>query len=242
MNSPVTAAPARSDSPKTVARWIGILTLLTVFGGIYAQGYVAEQLIAWRDAPATAANVVAHKTLYLSAVAVYFVEMGISIATTALFYVLLKPAGRSISMIALCLGIIANALKVGGRVLFAAPVYLVGSTRFHALPPEQLNDISLMLLLVGDHAAGIAMAFFGFQSFLRAWLILRSTFLPKFLGVMSLLGGIAWSTHAWPPLGYKLGDLSLLVGVVGVLVQTVWFLVRGVDEQRWHEQAKLDRL
>src|SRR4030095_16397412 len=99
---------------------IGVLTLLTVLGGVYAQGYVAERLIAWCDASATATNILAHKTLYLSAVAVYLVEMACSIATTALFYVLMKPAGRSLSLAALCLGLVANVLKTGGRVLFAA--------------------------------------------------------------------------------------------------------------------------
>ena len=44
--------------------------------------------------------------------------------------------------------------------------------------------------------------------------------------------------HLWPPLGYRLGDFGLLVGVVGVFVQIFWFLVFGVNEQRWYEQAR----
>jgi len=242
MSDMVTTAPSRVDSPRSLARTIGVLTLLTVLGGVYAQGYVAERLIAWRDASATATNILGHKNLYLSAVAVYLVEMACSLATTALFYVLMKPAGRSLSLVALCLGLVANVLKTGGRVLFAAPLYVLGSTRFHALPPETLNDLSLLLLLINDHAAGIAMAFFGFQALVRGWLILRCTFLPKVLGVLSLVGGIAWLTHLWPPLGYRLGDYSLLVGVLGVFVEMMWLIVRGVNEQRWHEQASANRL
>ena len=136
---------------------------------------------------------------------------------------------------------IANAIKTFGRVLFAAPLYLLGSTRFHALGPETLNDLSLVLLLVNDHAAGIAMAFFGFQSLLAGCLMLRSTFLPRILGVLSIIGGLSWLTHLWPPLGYRLGEAGLLVGVVGVIVQIFWFLVYGVNEQRWHEQARASR-
>ena len=203
--SEITAPEPGRESPRTIARLIGVLTLLTVIGGVYALGYVSERLIVWRDAAATANNILAHRNLYLSAVAVYLVEMALSVATTALFYVLLKPAGRSLALVTLCLGMIGNAVKTVARVLFAAPLYVLGSTRFHSLSPETLNDLSLLLLLVNDHAAGIAMAFFGFQSLLAGWLMLRSTFLPRILGVLAIVGGLAWLTHLWPPLGYRLG-------------------------------------
>jgi hypothetical protein len=231
----------RETSPRSVARVIGVLTLLTIIGGVYAMVVVSGRLIVWRDATATATNILAHRNLYLSAVAVFLVEMAISIASTALLYVLLKPAGRSLALVTLCLGLMANAIKLGARVLFAAPLYVLGATRFHALPTETLNDLSLLLLLINDHAAGIAMAFFGFQALLAGWLMLRATFLPRILGVLSIIGGLGWATHAWPPLGYRLNDIAMLVGVLGVFVQTFWFLIVGVNEKRWHEQAGSNR-
>jgi hypothetical protein len=51
-------------------------------------------------------------------------------------HVLLKPAGRSLALVTLCLGLTGNAVKLVGRVLFAAPLYVLGSTRFHALGPK----------------------------------------------------------------------------------------------------------
>jgi hypothetical protein len=237
-----TTVPSREDSPRSLARWIGGLTLLTVMGGVFAEGYVAKTLIAWRDATATASNIVAHRDLYQAAVAVYLVEMACSIATAALFYVLLKPAGRSLSLVTLCLGLVANALKAGARVLFAAPLYVLGATRFHALGPETLTDLSLLLLLINNRAAGIAMVFFGFQFLLRARLMSRSTFLPRFLSIMALIAGLAWLTSLWPPLRQRLGDVPLMVGLLCVLVETFWLLVFGVNEQRWREQASSNRL
>ena len=186
-----TTAPAhgREASPRRIARLLGVLTLLTVFGAVYALGYVSDRLIVWRDAAATANNILTHRNLYLSAVAVYLVEQALSVASAVLFYVLLKPAGRNLALVTLCLGLTACVIKTVGRVLFAAPLYVLDTHRFHALTPEALNDVSLILLLVNDHAAGIAMAFFGFQSLLAGWLMLRSTFLPRILGVLSIIGG-----------------------------------------------------
>src|SRR5258706_2298882 len=118
-------------SPRTVARLIGVLTLLTVIGGAYALGYVSDRLIIWRDPTATAANLLAHRNLYLSAVAVYFVELALSIASAALYYMLLKPAGRSLAPVTPGMGMLANAIKTGARGPFAGPLYLLRNTRVH---------------------------------------------------------------------------------------------------------------
>ena len=229
---------SRSTSPRSIARWIGVLTLLTELGGIYSQMLVGERMIVWRDAAATAANILEHKNLYLSAVAVYLFEMACSVATVALMYVLLKPAGASLSLVGACLGLTACILKTGGRVLFAAPVYVLGATqRFHTLGPDAVKEVSLILLLVNDHAAGIAMAFFGFHSLCSGVLMLRATFLPRILGVISLIGGLGWLAHLWPPFGYGVNDVVMLFALLGVAVMTFWFLVFGVNEPRWREQA-----
>jgi hypothetical protein len=229
---------ARVLSPKTIARLIGVLTLFTIAGGIYALMFVGDRLIAWRDPAATAANILANKNLYLSAVAVFLVEQALSLATTVLSYLLLRPAGRTIALVTLCMGLAANVIKTGARVLFAAPVYLLGSTRYPTLGVDGLNELSLLLLQVGDHAAGIAMAFIGIHFVLNGWLILRSTFLPKFLGVLAIAGGLAWLTHLWPPLGYRVGMVGMLVGLVAVVAQVTWYLAVGVNEERWHAQAE----
>jgi hypothetical protein len=90
---------------------------------------------------------------------------------------------------------------------------------------------------VNDLGAGIALAFFGFNTLLKGWLILRSTFLPRFLGVLSILGGIGWLTFLSPTLGNRLFPYAAAVGLVGSLATIVWLLVYGVNEQRWRAQA-----
>ena len=237
MIDPNAPPPTRKASPKTIARLIGIGSLMTVIGGVYAQGIVSRRLIVWHDATTTAANFLAHRNLALSGLAVYLVEMACGVATAALFYVLLKPAGRTLSLAALCLELVACCIKTMARVFFAAPLFVLGGRYVHALRPEALNDLSLLLLLVNDRAAGIAMVFFGFRALLAGVLILRSTFLPRFLGVVMLLGGLGWLANLWPPLWGKIGDLVLAFALIGVAVTVFWLLVFGVDERRWHEQA-----
>ena len=102
---------------------------------------------------------------------------------------------------------------------------------------EQLQELALLFLNVNDQGAGIALAFFGFSTLLKGYLIVRSTFLPRILGVLSVLSGLGWLTFLSPPLGYRLFPYVAGLGLLGAAVQIVWLLVFGVNEQRWKDQA-----
>ena len=72
---------------------------------------------------------------------------------------------------------------------------------------------------------------------LKGYLILRSTFLPRILGVLGILAGLGWLSLIYPPLGYSLLPFIALTGLIGAAVQIFWLLVYGVNEQHWKEQA-----
>jgi hypothetical protein len=82
-----------------------------------------------------------------------------------------------------------------------------------------------------------SLVFFGFYCLLIGYLIFRSTFLPRILGVLLALGGLGWLTFVSPQLANYLSPYNMAPGILGEGVLTLWLLVMGVNAQRWKEQA-----
>ena len=81
------------------------------------------------------------------------------------------------------------------------------------------------------------LVFFGFYCLLIGYLIFRSTFLPRALGVLMAFGGLGWLTFLSPALAKVLSPYNLAPGILGEGVLTLWLLVFGVNAERWKEQA-----
>ena len=225
-------------SPRRQARIAGVFYLLTILTGIFAQGFVSERLVVFSDAAATAANIMAHKSLFQAGLTVYLVEMACQIVTVGLLYQLLKPVSRSTALLAAFLELAGCVIKIFSRVFFIAPLFVLGGAPYLSVfSQQQLQALALLSLKVNDQGAAIALAFFGFSTLLQGYLIFKSTFLPRFLGVWSAIAGVGWLTFLYPPLGYRLFLYVAAIGLPGALAMILWLLVFGVNEQRWKEQA-----
>ncbi len=83
------------------------------------------------------------------------------------------------------------------------------------------------------------LVFFGLYCLLIGYLIFRSTFLPRILGVLMAFGGLGWLTFLSPALAKSLSPYNLIPGIFGEGALTVWLLAMAVNERRWREQARV---
>jgi len=229
-------------SPRTKARFAGVSYLVTIAAGVYAQGFIAERLFVGGDAAATASNILNHVSQFRTGFAVYLIEMTAQVAMMTLLYELLKPVSKGTALLSTVLGFIGCTVKIVSRLFYYAPLLVLGNSPYLTVfTREQLNALALLLAKVNDQGAGIALVFFGFSTLLQGYLILRSTFWPRVLGVLALVGGAGWLTFLWPPLGSRLFLPIAAVGLLGSLVMIVWLLTVGVNEERWIAQANAAR-
>ena len=237
MSTAVMTGRIAEASPRLKARIAGAFYLLTILTGVFAQGFVAERLVVSGDAAATATNILTHRGLFQAGFAVYLIEMACQVAMTALFYELFKPAGKSVSLVAAFLGLTGCVVKTFARVFYIAPLFVLGGAHYLSVfSAEQLQALALLFFRVNDRGAGIGLVFFGFYALLNGYLVIRSTFLPRFLGVLSLFGGVGWLSFLYSPLGYRLFPYIAL-GLLGSAAMIFWLLVFGVNAERWKEQA-----
>ena len=229
--------PIAPTSPRVLARLTGLFFLLTILTGIFAQGFVSERLINFGDAAATANNILTHQGLFQLGFAVYLIEMACQVAMTALFYVLLRPVSMSVSLLSAFWGLTGAVIKTFARVFYIVPCSLSAARPRQWIQHGTVASLALLLLKVDDSGAAVALAFFGFSTVLKGSLVFRSTFLPRWLGVLSMVSGFGWLTFLYPPLGYRAFPVIALLGLAGAAATIFWLLVFGVNEERWKEQA-----
>lgn len=233
-------------SPRRIARTIGLLFLFTILGGIFAQGFVSDRLINFHDATATANNILTHRGLFQIGFTVYLIEMVSQIATAALWYVLLRPVSRPIALAAAFVELAGAIVKTFARVFYIAPLWVLTPTLggaspiLHGFTAEQVQSIALVMLRANDTGAATAMALFGFSSALNGYLIFKSTFLPRWLGVLGFVCGLCWLTFLYPPLGRGTFGITAIFGLLTSVAMILWLLIRGVDENKWRLREAAD--
>jgi hypothetical protein len=232
--------PLAETSPSTRGRILAALYLFVILAGITGQAFIADRLIVTGDAAATAANILANTSLYRLGFTIFMLEMVAQVITSAMFYDLLKPVNRSLARITAIIGFTGSGIKTFARLFYYAPLILLGGASYlSAIPPAQLEALSLAFIRLNSQGAAIALIFFGFETVFRGWLLFKSGFLPRFLGVFSMIGGLGWLTYLWPPLGSQLFMGVALFAIVGVGATSGWLFIRGVDDAKWRARAAL---
>jgi len=167
-------------------------------------------------------------------------EMVAQVAVSVLFYDLLKPVNRSIARLTAVIGVTGSGIKTMARLFYYAPLLLLGGASYLAtFSQPQLDAMALTFIRINSQGAAIGIIFFGFETLLRGWLIFQSGFLPRFLGVLSMIGAVGWLTYLWPPLGNQVFIVVALFAIVGVIATSGWLFIRGVDDGRWRARAEL---
>jgi hypothetical protein len=225
-------------SPRFKARMAGVFYLLEGTMASFGEVFVVGQLVVSSNAAATATNVLAHESLLRWGFAAALIAVACHIVYTVLFYDLFKPVNRSISLLAAFFSLVAIALQAFSSLFEIAPLIVLGGDHsLSAFKVEQLQALALMFLKLNMQAFNIYLVFFGFWLVLTGYLIFRSTFMPRILGVLLAIDGLGWMTFLSPPLAHHLFPFIATASGLAEIPLILWLLVFGVNAQRWNEQA-----
>ena len=225
-------------SPRLKARMAGVFEALEGAGSAGGQVAILGSLVVTGNAAATAANILAHEPLFWLGFASSLIAVAFHLAWALLFYELFKPVNRSVSLLAMIGILVGCAMQALTSLLYLAPLLVLqGGSAFSAFTPHQLQALALVFLKLNAQAFDIYLVFFGLWCVLIGYLIFRSTFLPRILGVLLALDGVGWMLYLSPPLASYLFPLIAVASGLAEIPLMLWLLVVGMNAERWKEQA-----
>jgi hypothetical protein len=193
------------------------------------------------DAAKTAANLVTHETLFGVGFAGNLIATASYIVVTALFYQLFKPVNKTISLMAAFFSLVGCAVLAVSCAFYLAPLAILGGAHASIPPTSDAQLLAHTMLKLYGQCFNVSLIFFGFYCISIGYLIVKSTFLPRLLGVAVMVGGIAWMTFLVPAFARSIFPLLLVLDAgEGALV--IWLLLFGVNAERWNEKAAAARL
>ena len=225
-------------SPEFYARLAGACYLLGALASVFGQMIIPGRLVVSSSAATTAANILAHESLYRFSAVLAFMSVPFHLVWAILFYRLFKSVNRSIPLLAAFVMLMGCVMwTLCAFFSLAALNVLKGTSSLSAFGPEQLRTLALVLLRLNVQAYDVGLVFFGLWCLLVGYLIAKSTFLPRIIGVLYALAGVGYLTLLWQPLAKYLYPYNLALAGPGEISLLLWLLVKGVNVPKWKEQA-----
>ena len=231
-------------SHRRKARIAGFLYLLSIVGALFVPFSVAPSGMMLGDAALpTAAKILASQPLYVLGGAAQLIVYACDIGLALIFYELLKPVSRSVALLATFFRLVFVAIASANILNHFAPlIFLSGGDDLISFKPDQLQALALVFIRLRTFGFDIALVFFGFHCLLVGYLLFRSTFFPRILGIALAIGGMDYlanilATAIPPAIGAHLFPYIMLPAGVAEISLTLWLIIVGVNVQRWEEQA-----
>ena len=217
-------------SPRGRARLSGLLEALEGLPAAFGQTIVLGMLIVNGSAAATAHNILANEALYRLGFAIPLVAVGCHVAWALLISQLFGIVNRTINQLALYAILVGCAIQALAAVVYLSPLVVLNAD------PRQAT-LATELIAMSRLTFDVYLIFFGLWCVLVGYLIFRSTFMPRVIGVLLVLDGIGWMTFLVPPFANSIYTLIAVTSGAAEVSLLLWMLVFGVNNERWYQQA-----
>jgi len=217
----------------------GLLLLLSLVAGGFGEAYVPSKLIVAGDAAATVANIRSSDLFYRLGFAAFLLESFADVTLALIFYAVLRPVSREVSLLAAFFGLMGTALFAFAELFYLAPTLFMTVGSLKSFSREQIDELILLTLRFYEFAAMIFSGYYGLAWIVRGYLMFRSGYLPKFLGVLMGIGGIGFLARDFLLVlapAYA-APLLLMPLFPGALMLMIWLLVKGVDLPQWNARV-----
>jgi hypothetical protein len=235
-------------SPRALSRIGGALYLIIIVLGLFGEAFVRSKIVVSGDAAATAANLRSMESLWRFGIAAEFVLLISTVALALIFFVLLRPVSRDLALLAVFFNLVSLAVEAVSALNLVAALLPLGNAGYlTAFEPEQLYAMATLSVRSHSYGFGVALIFFGCECLVLGYLIFRSGYLPKAIGVLMQIAGLCYLTNSFalilaPTFANRIFPAILIPAFVGEASLCLWLLVKGVNVEKWNLETRRQKL
>lgn len=225
-----------------LARIGGICYMLIIIAGICSELFVRKGIIVPGDAAATADRLLASQSLWRKGIAIDILMHVCDIPLMVILYILLRPVNNALALMELFFKLGQSTILVATKLNLFTPLFLTGDAHYiSAFTVEQRQALSYISILSDEHGFSIGLVFFGFGSLILGYLVYKSGYLPRFIGILMAIAGLCYLINSFalillPEFAARLFPAILLPSFIAELILCFRLLFKGVNIQKWQEQ------
>jgi hypothetical protein len=224
------------QSPRKTARMAGLFYLIFILTTVLAS-YIRGNIIVTGDAAATANNIVASQGLFRVGFVTELLSAVFFVLAAWALYALLKPVNKNLALLLLVLNLGGVAVEcLNALNLFAALQFLSGANYLSVFQTGQLQAMAMSSLNLYTSGFAIAQIFFSAWLLPLGYLVYKSRFLPKWLGLLLILdffGNMSWFLQVFLLPDYKIiAYPGNAISFIAEIALTAWLLIMAVKEQK----------
>jgi hypothetical protein len=234
---------ATKNPVKKQARVSGILYLIIFVVAPFPFIVGRAGLVVPGDAITTANNILASKSLFRLGMAAETIVFLVEIVLAALLFVLLRPVNKPLSLAAAFSRVGEAVVQAVNLLTSALVLLLLGDTGYLSVFNfDQLSSLSMLFLDVNAFVILVWGFLFGLHLLLLGYLVYKSEFWPRILGILLLLAGVGYLLQSFghillPQFDDILSVAVVVLAVPGELAFALWLLVKGVNVGKWEQRA-----
>jgi hypothetical protein len=221
-------------SPRKIAKLAGFLYFMYFITSLIAN-YFGNFVFV--DAPATLNTIIAHESSFRVGFVISLFSVVFLLLAAWALYVLLKPVNKNLALLLLLLnlgGFVIWCLSVLN--LYGSLMLLSGADYLKVFQPDQLQAQALLFINLYKNGSVIAQIPYGVWLFPLGYLVFKSRFLPKILGILLIadcFGLLIYVLQRFLLPGYDvLSYPCLAISFIAEISLSLWLLIKGVKEQK----------
>jgi len=226
-----------NPNPNRTARIAGLLYLTMVPLGFFGM-FGHSNLIVPGDAATTVSNIKASELLFRFSIMSALVVQIVNILLVLVLYKLLRPVNRTHALLMVVFFLVSVPITMLNEVNQFAALKLLSDANYLAVfETDQLYAQVLLFLDLHEHGIHISGMFWGLWLFPMGYLVFKSDFLPKILGVLLIIGGVGYLADSIRFFFFPSFGSIAIYTFWGELLLPLWLLIKGVNVEKWNKRA-----